>query len=98
MTDDAPSIDLTIDFDRINAWDALCYRSTFGAEIEPFLDHLRSLAPRSAADNGLIAWLWHRQNGRPDVSVAAVAQLVPVFPAELDEAPTEANVGAPEVT
>jgi hypothetical protein len=99
MADDA----LTLDFAKVTCWDAITYRETFGSEIEPFLARMLEKSPRSAADRGVLAWLYARQNGDPLCAVAAVAASVPALVADGEDdagasvpAPDPAPVNPPE--
>lgn len=94
ITADLGDHKLTVDLSAVTGWDAITYGLTTGQHIETALG-IPAEAP--LADLAVTVWLWHRQNGQPNVSLEAAARTITLLPA--DEPPTEAApAGAPEAT
>lgn len=71
---------LTVDLSEVNAWDAMAWNAAGLGALEAAIAGVTDpdallLAPGLA----LVAWLWERQNGSPNISVEAVARTVPVY-------------------
>jgi hypothetical protein len=84
---------LVVDLSAITAWDAYAWEvvglGALDACVAAVADPETVLTATGLA---MVAWLYERQNGRPSVSVEAVARTITLFPAPVGAG----DVDAPE--